>query len=109
MCKAILRVPNLAFETHLTDYQSNGALQALVKAYCFLKLEPEITFRFCEAVWALAEIKNQLGFENPSNIRNILEQRMLAYPTNWKDYYSGSDAEMARLRIFNYSDRIRYY
>ncbi len=74
-----------------------------------MKVGPELTFRFREAVWALAEIENQLGLENPSNIRNILEQRMLAHPANWEDYYSGSDAEVAQLRIFSYSDRIRYY
>ena len=107
---AILSMPNLAFEAHSTDYQSNSALQALAQAhFFFLKVGPELTFRFREAVWALAKIEDQLGLENPSHIRNILQQRMNAYPANWKDYYTGSDAEMARLRIFSYSDRIRYY
>jgi D-tagatose-1,6-bisphosphate aldolase subunit GatZ/KbaZ len=107
---AILSLPNLTFEAHSTDYQSSGALHALVQAhFLFLKVGPELTFRFREAVWALAEIEKQLRLENPSDIRNILEQRMLVYPTNWEEYYSGSDAEMARLRVFSYSDRIRYY
>ena len=107
---AILSLPNLVFEAHSTDYQSNNALHALVKAhFLFLKVGPELTFRFREAVWALANIEDQLGLKNPSHIRSIVEQRMNAYPANWKDYYSGSDVEMARLRVFSYSDRIRYY
>ena len=107
---AILSLPNLVFEAHSTDYQSNNALHALVKAhFLFLKVGPELTFRFREAVWALANIEDQLGLKNPSHIRSIVEQRMSSYPANWKDYYSGSDAEMARLRVFSYSDRIRYY
>tara|TARA_B100001057_G_scaffold308405_1_gene308518 strand:- start:1142 stop:1591 length:450 start_codon:yes stop_codon:yes gene_type:complete len=35
LCKAISHEPNLVFEAHSTDYQSNGSLQALVQAHFF--------------------------------------------------------------------------
>jgi D-tagatose-1,6-bisphosphate aldolase subunit GatZ/KbaZ len=68
-----------------------------------------LTFRFREAVWALAEIEAHMDIDNPSNVREVMTQRMTDAPNNWQYYYSGSDADVARLRIYSYSDRIRYY
>jgi D-tagatose-1,6-bisphosphate aldolase subunit GatZ/KbaZ len=34
---------------------------------------------------------------------------MLTDPTAWKPYYEGSEQEQRRLRVYSYSDRIRYY
>ena len=110
LSEEILAAGSLTFEAHSTDYQSTDALTALVRNhFFFLKVGPELTFRFREAVWALAEIEARMGFENPSRIREVLERRMGENPMYWKDYYSGPDAEVSRLRLFSYSDRIRYY
>lgn len=110
LSEAILNEEGLTFEAHSTDYQPTGALAALVKNhFFFLKVGPELTFRFREAVWALAEIEAQMTVNNPSHIREIMTQRMTEVPDNWQNYYSGSDADVARLRIYSYSDRIRYY
>lgn len=106
----ILKVDGLTFEAHSTDYQPTKALAALVeKQFFFLKVGPELTFRFREAVWALAEIEAQSDVAAPSHIRETLTHRMKDAPGNWKDYYSGSESEIARLCIYSYSDRIRYY
>lgn len=100
----------LTFEAHSTDYQPTSALAALVENhFFFLKVGPELTFRFREAVWALADIEAQMDLADPSNVREVMTQRMTDAPDNWQNYYSGTDADVARLRIYSYSDRIRYY
>ncbi len=107
---AILDEQGLTFEAHSTDYQSTQALSDLVKNnFFFLKVGPELTFRFREAVWALASIEDQLQPQNPSRIKDVIAARMTKEPGNWKDYYSGTDAEVEQLKIYSYSDRIRYY
>ena len=107
---AILGETGLTYEAHSTDYQSTDALADLVKNhFFFLKVGPELTFRFREAVWALSTIEDQLGVSNPSNIRDVFKTQMDENPGYWQDYYSGSDAELATLRTYSYSDRIRYY
>jgi len=107
---AILKKDDLTFEAHSTDYQPTSALASLVENhFFFLKVGPELTFRFREAVWALAEIEAKLDLSDPSNVREIMTQRMHDAPDNWQNYYSGTDADVARLRIYSYSDRIRYY
>ncbi len=107
---AILTQTGLTFEAHSTDYQPADALTSLVENhFFFLKVGPELTFRFREAVWALSQIEDQLDFSEPSRFRQTLTQRMTEMPRYWQDYYSGSEAEVSRLRTFSYSDRIRYY
>ncbi len=106
---AILNHDGLTFEAHSTDYQSTGALADLVKQhFFFLKVGPELTFRFREAIWALAELEDQTC-PTPSNIRDIIDQQMTDNPGNWQAYYTGNEAEIATQRIYSYSDRIRYY
>ena len=100
----------LTFEAHSTDYQATDALAALVdKNFFFLKVGPELTFRMREAVWALAEIEAQMDLDDPSHIRDIIADRMRNNPGHWQDYYSGTQQDIARLQIYSYSDRIRYY
>ncbi|MEP1695509.1 MAG: class II D-tagatose-bisphosphate aldolase, non-catalytic subunit [Paracoccaceae bacterium] len=107
---AILTEDGLTFEAHSTDYQSTEALGDLVKNhFFFLKVGPELTFRFREAVWALASIEEQLGLEQPSNIRNVIKAQMNANPGNWQSYYNGTEQELNILKTYSYSDRIRYY
>ncbi|SNT76091.1 class II D-tagatose-bisphosphate aldolase, non-catalytic subunit [Paracoccus seriniphilus] len=107
---AILTENGLTFEAHSTDYQSTQALAELVKAhFFFLKVGPELTFRFRQAVWALASIEDQLDVDQPSRIRDIIDEQMTANPGYWQDYYGGSEAELRLLKTHSYSDRIRYY
>ena len=107
---AIKTEEGLTYEAHSTDYQSTRALADLVKNhFFFLKVGPELTFRFREAVWALASVEAQICVEDSSKIVEVVSTRMIENPGYWQDYYSGSEDDLRTLRTFSYSDRIRYY
>jgi D-tagatose-1,6-bisphosphate aldolase subunit GatZ/KbaZ len=44
-----------------------------------------------------------------SFLSNTIEETMLREPGDWMPYYAGSAAEQKLLRLYSYSDRIRYY
>ncbi len=77
--------------------------------FFFLKVGPELTFRLREAVWALTRLEDQIGREPRSRLRDVVAERMTRNPVHWQDYYSGSEVEIEMLKIYSYSDRIRYY
>lgn len=107
---AIIDEVGLTYEAHSTDYQSTNALSDLVKNhFFFLKVGPELTFRFREAIWALAQIEEEIINDPKSLIRETFEQQMTKDPGYWVNYYNGSDKELRILRTYSYSDRIRYY
>lgn len=107
---AILAQDGLTFEAHSTDYQSDDALEGLVKNhFFFLKVGPELTFRFREAVWALTYVEDQIVVDRPSHLRQIMHAQMKSNPGYWEAYYTGSDDEVRTLMTYSYSDRIRYY
>ncbi len=55
------RRDGLVFEAHSTDYQAEEALRALVEDhFAILKVGPELTFAFREAVFALEAIEREL-------------------------------------------------
>lgn len=110
LTRRILDHQMLSLEAHSTDYQTTNALGQLVKDhFLFLKVGPELTFIFREAIFALAEIEKQMVFAKPSDLVAVIKQAMSANPNDWNAYYKGSDAEIEYLKIFSYSDRIRYY
>lgn len=110
LSEAILTENGLTFEAHSTDYQSTEALADLVKAhFFFLKVGPELTFRFREAVWALAQIEEELGIAGSANICRVMKDQMTANPGYWQDYYRGTESELRIQKVYSYSDRIRYY
>ena len=107
---AILDEQGLTYEAHSTDYQSTAALADLVKNhFFFLKVGPELTFRFREAIWALANIEDVVVTGPKSQIRETFDARMSEEPGYWQDYYDGTQDELRILRTYSYSDRIRYY
>ncbi len=80
--------------------------------FAILKVGPELTFAFRQAVFALAMIEIELlPFleKEPSNIREILELEMVARPEYWENYYRGNIHQRHLARKFSFSDRIRYY
>ena len=109
------RQERLVFEAHSTDYQAEDALRALVQDhFAILKVGPELTFAFREAVFALEEIERELlerrAPDRLSGVREALERAMCADPRHWKAYYADGDEESLRLRrAFSLSDRARYY
>lgn len=99
------------FEAHSTDYQLNEAYKALVKdSFSILKVGPALTFALREALYALADIEQQLvPSTKQSGLAIVVEDAMLNEPGSWQPYYHGDSAEQKRLRVYSYSDRVRYY
>lgn len=113
LAKAIKNYAGLIFEGHSTDYQTAETLKEMVSSGVgILKVGPELTFALREGVFALAEAEKVLadrhGF-SPSRIREIIEQRMSDCPDHWLSHYFGPPQEQRFLRLYSYSDRIRYY
>jgi D-tagatose-1,6-bisphosphate aldolase subunit GatZ/KbaZ len=113
LSKFIENYPNLVYEAHSTDYQTQRALTELVEDhFAILKVGPELTYAFREAVFALAMIEEEIlsGQEKEtSNIREILEMEMVARSEYWEKYYGGNKYQLHLARKFSFSDRIRYY
>ncbi|CAN5701522.1 D-tagatose-bisphosphate aldolase, class II, non-catalytic subunit [soil metagenome] len=103
--------PSMTFEAHSTDYQSVGALSSLVgDGWRVLKVGPGLTFAMREALFALAEIENELVAPGDrADLAHVVERRMLADPEHWERYYPGAPHERAIARRYSYSDRMRYY
>ncbi|HSD67730.1 MAG TPA: class II D-tagatose-bisphosphate aldolase, non-catalytic subunit [Vicinamibacteria bacterium] len=113
--KALAEARALLFEAHSTDYQDESALRALVAdRFAILKVGPELTFAFREAVFALEAMERELLETRArvplSGVGRALEEAMRRDPRHWRPYYHPGDEETARLqRRFSLSDRCRYY
>ena len=108
---ALSHMPQFVFEAHSTDYQSAGALRALVEdGFAILKVGPWLTFAMRETLYGLDHIAQVLDptFAEHGLIA-AMERLMLNEPGNWQKYYHGNASEMRQQRHFSYSDRIRYY
>jgi D-tagatose-1,6-bisphosphate aldolase subunit GatZ/KbaZ len=101
----------IVFEAHSTDYQLPQAYVELVEdGFAILKVGPALTFAMREALGALEDMESQLIPETQrSFLANTVEETMLREPADWMPYYGGSAAEQKLLRLYSYSDRIRYY
>jgi D-tagatose-1,6-bisphosphate aldolase subunit GatZ/KbaZ len=101
----------IVFEAHSTDYQLPQAYVELVEdGFAILKVGPALTFAMREALGALEDMESQLIPEaQRSFLSNTIEETMLREPGDWMPYYGGSAAEQKLLRLYSYSDRIRYY
>ena len=106
---AVADIPGAAFEAHSTDYQAPGALHDLVAShFAILKVGPELTAAYREAVVAMASIEEWLPVSGKSGILNVIDDVMIGDPKYWRDYV-GDDARAGLDRLFGLSDRIRYY
>lgn len=110
----IEREKRFVFEAHSTDYQTLISLKEMVEDhFAILKVGPELTFAYREAIYALELIERQIAstlvITNPSEISDVVDRVMCDNPNNWQGYYSGSASEVAFSRRFSMSDRIRYY
>ncbi len=103
--------PQIVFEAHSTDYQVSTAYRELVEdGFAILKVGPALTFALREALDALSAIETELiSAAEQSNLQAVIERTMLANPSSWQPYYSGTPAQQALLRRYSYSDRVRYY
>lgn len=112
LSSALPASPQLVYEAHSTDYQLASSLRNLVHDhFAILKVGPELTFAFREAIFALSAIEQQMmrKAQRVSSVREALEAAMLRNPSYWRDYYHGDDDQLRLSRFFSYSDRCRYY
>jgi len=103
--------PAMVFEAHSTDYQTPARLRALVEDHwAVLKVGPALTFALREALMGLAAIESEVvERRHRSRLPEVIEDRMLARPSYWREYYVG-DAHAQRLaRRYSFSDRVRYF
>lgn len=102
---------SIVFEAHSTDYQLPSAYPQLVQdGFAILKVGPALTFALREALYALADLEGQLiAADQQSALPQVIEQTMLAHPGDWQSYYTGTPAQQQLLRVYSYSDRVRYY
>jgi D-tagatose-1,6-bisphosphate aldolase subunit GatZ/KbaZ len=105
--------PQLAYEAHSTDYQRASSLKQMVEDhFAILKVGPELTFAFREAVFALSEIEREMltgEGARASKVREVLEAAMVRNPSYWRNYYDGDEHWLRISRFYSYSDRCRYY
>lgn len=103
--------PGMVFEAHSTDYQTPGALAALVEDHwAVLKVGPGLTFALREALYALSAVEDELvPAGRRSRLPEVVERRMRAEPSWWQGYYDGAEDQQRLARTYSYSDRVRYY
>lgn len=114
LCKSLKSLPNLVFEGHSTDYQTAGALKAMVEdGIAILKVGPALTFALREALFALNHIEDELlrgrTDVQPSRFIEVLEEAMIKSPENWIKHYHGNEEKLRLARKYSFSDRCRYY
>jgi len=108
LAAAVGRIPAIVFEAHSTDYQSGESLGNLVDShFAILKVGPELTYAYREAVVAMAHIEDWLP-EPHSNVLAVVQKVMEGDPRHWLDYIP-NDRRAGAMRLFGLSDRVRYY
>ncbi len=96
------------FEAHSTDYQPAPALAALVRDhFAILKVGPELTFAYRQAVMALERLEALTGLP-PSGLTKALLAAMRARPADWRAHVAPGPREEAMM-IYGLSDRLRYF
>lgn len=112
LSSVLMNYPNLVFEGHSTDYQSNIKLKEMVEdGVAILKVGPACTFALREGLFALSFIENELIKDKNLRIdfKNVLEKVMLENPKDWQEYYFGNELDKELSRKYSFSDRSRYY
>jgi len=101
----------MVYEAHSTDYQTRQAYHALVRDhYAILKVGPALTFALREAIFALAQMENELvSPERRSHVLEVIDEVMLNEPGYWKKYYHPTWSQAMVDIHFSLSDRTRYY
>lgn len=109
LAASINGIPNAVFEAHSTDYQTAQALGDLVASrFSILKVGPELTAAYREAVVAMACIEERLPLNSKSGIMAVIAREMESEPKYWRSYIA-ADGRAEHMKIFGLSDRVRYY
>ncbi len=100
LAAAIQQIPSAVFEAHSTDYQTPQALHDLVAShFAILKVGPELTAAYREAVVAMACIEDRLPVAAKSNIMSVIANVMNANPKYWQGYIA-NDAHAELMKIY---------
>jgi D-tagatose-bisphosphate aldolase class II non-catalytic subunit len=106
---AIAGIPSAVYEAHSTDYQSLDSLSGLVAShFAILKVGPELTFAYREAVFAMAAMEDYLPAAARSNVIGVIDDVMNADDRHWRGYVPAGEQQRT-LKLFGLSDRVRYY
>jgi D-tagatose-bisphosphate aldolase class II non-catalytic subunit len=106
---AARQIPGVVFEAHSTDYQTGDCLTQLVAGhFAVLKVGPELTFAYREAVFALAAIEDELALTPRSDIVKTIDDVMNGDDRNWRPYVPAGE-QQREAKLFGLSDRVRYY
>jgi D-tagatose-bisphosphate aldolase class II non-catalytic subunit len=109
LVEALTDFPEIVFEAHSTDFQSLRSLSDLVECrFGLLKVGPELTFAFREALFAMAAMEGGLAGIGDSSIVRTLQGAMDRNTGNWRGYVPAGPNERVE-RLFGLSDRVRYY
>jgi D-tagatose-1,6-bisphosphate aldolase subunit GatZ/KbaZ len=109
LSQCIEGVEGMLFEAHSTDYQTPGALQALVRDHFgILKVGPGVTFALRETLWGLSDIARELGLVQDGSLKETILAEMHRDPRHWRSYYLDPARRDFDLQ-YSLSDRIRYY
>jgi D-tagatose-1,6-bisphosphate aldolase subunit GatZ/KbaZ len=112
--ETLKRYDGLVFEAHSTDYQTESSLKNMVgDGFKILKVGPELSFAFREALILLLKIEETVLEEHPelyhTRLLDLLMANMDKNQAFWKPYYRGSFGEIAFKKLYSFSDRCRYY
>jgi D-tagatose-bisphosphate aldolase class II non-catalytic subunit len=109
LTRAAAELPGALFEAHSTDYQTEQCLANLVGGhFAILKVGPELTFAYREAVFAMAAIEEQLAPQSRSNVISVIDDVMNRDDRGWRPYVPAGEQQRAA-KLFGLSDRVRYY
>jgi D-tagatose-1,6-bisphosphate aldolase subunit GatZ/KbaZ len=110
LSRRIEQEPVLVYEAHSTDYQTAGALSALVQDhFAILKVGPGVTYALRQALWALGQIESELGAsKSGESLKEVVLRVMRADPRYWQSYYTDPHTQLLDMQ-YSLSDRIRYY
>ena len=113
--KALNDYPDLIFEGHSTDYQTEKSLKEMVEdGIAILKVGPHLTFTLRETLFMLdlieTEIFRKMGCdEEATNLIKKIETHMLSNPQHWKSQHDGTENEIRFKIKYSFFDRVRYY
>ena len=112
LCEKLIEYPNLVFEGHSTDYQTEIKLKEMVEdGVAVLKVGPALTYALREGLFSLSLIERELIIDESkrANFIEFLDEIMRNNPKYWEKYYDGDKFEKELQRKYSFSDRCRYY
>lgn len=112
LSSTLKELPNIVFEGHSTDYQTEYGLSRMVQnGYAILKVGPELTFAMRESLFALESVEKELfaGTDTQlSDFRAVLDKVLFENGKYWKKHCFGDERTQKLERAFGFSDRCRY-